>query len=214
MEGYAVAEVCRERHIPCRLIKGVTDEADENARAAIREHLDSVSEAVAGHAMQALGAGTDASVPLGRKLLRFTRAEHTVFSLPLLFAGAWLGAGGRFPAWRALALLALVGLGARTFGMALTRIIDRRAPPNTACPIEIEKTRSLETAPMLMNEMRIEQHSLRLGEDRCRPIQMAPAGLDHAHARIREFQHQTLKKQRLRHKVGVKDGHQGRGIVA
>ena len=126
MEGYAVAAVCRELHVPCRLIKGVTDGADENWEADIRQHLDAVSETVAGHVIQVLGGAAGASVPLGRKLLRFTRAEHTIFSLPLLFAGAWLGAGGRCPSLKALALLALVGVGARTFGMALNRIIDRR----------------------------------------------------------------------------------------
>jgi 4-hydroxybenzoate polyprenyltransferase len=59
------------------------------------------------------------------KVRRFTRIEHTLFSLPLLFAGAWLGTEGRWPHWRTLVLIALVGTGGRTFGMALNRIFDR-----------------------------------------------------------------------------------------
>ena len=47
------------------------------------------------------------------KFLRFTKIEHTVFSLPLIFAGAWLGAGRAWPAWEKLGLLVLAGVGAR-----------------------------------------------------------------------------------------------------
>jgi 4-hydroxybenzoate polyprenyltransferase len=61
-----------------------------------------------------------------KKLRSFTKIEHTIFSLPLLFAGAWLGAGGRCPSPKTLLLIALVGLGARTFGMAVNRIFDRK----------------------------------------------------------------------------------------
>ena len=63
---------------------------------------------------------------LMKKLHSFTKIEHTLFSLPLLFAGAWLGAGGQCPTFGKLLLIALVGLGARTFGMAVNRIFDRK----------------------------------------------------------------------------------------
>jgi len=63
---------------------------------------------------------------LMKKLHSFTKVEHIVFSLPLLFAGAWLGAGGRCPSIGKLVLIGLVGLGARTFGMAVNRIFDRK----------------------------------------------------------------------------------------
>ena len=55
----------------------------------------------------------------------FTRLEHAVFSLPLLFAGAWLGSGSQMPSARMLLLVAMAGIGARTMGMAANRIIDR-----------------------------------------------------------------------------------------
>lgn len=60
-----------------------------------------------------------------KDLHRFTRVEHTLFSLPLLFAGAWLGAAEELPSWRILGLIALAGVGARVFGMSMNRILDR-----------------------------------------------------------------------------------------
>jgi 4-hydroxybenzoate polyprenyltransferase len=60
-----------------------------------------------------------------RILLDFVKFEHTLFSLPLLLAGAWLGAGGVPPAAAMLWVL-VAGTGARTLAMALNRIIDRR----------------------------------------------------------------------------------------
>ena len=58
------------------------------------------------------------------KIFRFTKVEHTLFSLPLLFAGAWL-AGKDVRLIRTLVLIAVAGLGARIFGMAMNRILDR-----------------------------------------------------------------------------------------
>ncbi len=49
-----------------------------------------------------------------------------MFSLPLIFAGAWLGAGRAWPAWEKVGLLVLAGVGARMLGMAMNRILDRR----------------------------------------------------------------------------------------
>jgi 4-hydroxybenzoate polyprenyltransferase len=136
MEGYAVARVCEELNVPCILIKGVTDFGDGRGKEDIRQHIDPVSrtvaEAVSG-VIEAAASGEEAGGPeretapsMLRRLHSFTRLEHTVFSLPLLFAGAWLGAGGRCPPLSTLLLIALVGLGARTFGMAVNRILDRR----------------------------------------------------------------------------------------
>ncbi len=126
MEGYAVALVCKEHDVPCILIKGVTDFGDAAGKEDIRRHIAPVSEAVAEEVRACLSRkrGRDGAHSLWRRLHSFTKVEHTVFSLPLLFAGAWLGAGG-MPPIRALLLIALVGLGARTFGMAVNRILDR-----------------------------------------------------------------------------------------
>ena len=52
---------------------------------------------------------------LGR-MWRFVKVEHTLFSLPLLFAGAWLGAGRAWPAWQTLLWIAMAGVGARALG--------------------------------------------------------------------------------------------------
>ncbi|MEZ5063226.1 MAG: 4-hydroxybenzoate octaprenyltransferase [bacterium] len=59
-----------------------------------------------------------------RKLLDFVKFEHTLFSLPLLLAGAVLGAGG-WPPVMPLVWILVAGTGARTLAMALNRILDR-----------------------------------------------------------------------------------------
>ncbi len=127
MEGYAVARVCEEHNVPCIMIKGVTDFGDHNGKDDIRKHIDPVSETVADAILMCLkkpSPKTGEPASLMQKLHSFTKVEHTIFSLPLLFAGAWLGAGG-MPSVKSLLLIALVGLGARTFGMAVNRILDR-----------------------------------------------------------------------------------------
>ena len=131
MEGYAVARVCEAHSIPCILIKGVTDFGDGSGKADIRTHIapvsETVAEAVAGIVDEASSSDAtklEPSSTLMQKLHSFTKVEHTIFSLPLLFAGAWLGAGG-MPSIKALLLIVLVGVGARTFGMAVNRILDK-----------------------------------------------------------------------------------------
>lgn len=58
-------------------------------------------------------------------ILSFTKIEHTVFSLPMLFAGAYLGNDRRVPGVKTLVLIMLAGVGARVLGMAMNRIMDR-----------------------------------------------------------------------------------------
>ncbi len=55
----------------------------------------------------------------------FIKVEHTLFSLPMLVAGAVLAAGGR-PPRSALIWAVVAGIGARTLAMALNRVIDQR----------------------------------------------------------------------------------------
>lgn len=55
---------------------------------------------------------------------RFLKIEHTLFSLPLIFAGALLAGGSGLNFTRALWIL-VAGAGARTAAMGLNRIIDR-----------------------------------------------------------------------------------------
>ncbi len=59
-----------------------------------------------------------------KTLLSFVKFEHTVFSIPVLLAGAFLGADGR-PGWTPLLWILVAGTGARTLAMALNRILDR-----------------------------------------------------------------------------------------
>jgi 4-hydroxybenzoate polyprenyltransferase len=66
---------------------------------------------------------------------RFVKLSHSLFSLPLLLAGARL-AGAEAISLPLIAWMLLAGLGARTTGMTLNRIADRRidaANPRTAC---------------------------------------------------------------------------------
>jgi 4-hydroxybenzoate polyprenyltransferase len=56
---------------------------------------------------------------------RFVKAEHTLFSVPLIFSGAVL-AGHRLPGWPLWGLILGAGFGARTAAFALNRIIDRK----------------------------------------------------------------------------------------
>jgi 4-hydroxybenzoate polyprenyltransferase len=55
----------------------------------------------------------------------FVKFEHTVFSVPLVFAGAVLAAGG-WPTWWQTGWTVIAAASARTIGMGLNRIIDRR----------------------------------------------------------------------------------------
>lgn len=59
-------------------------------------------------------------------ILNFTKIEHTAFSLPLIFTGAWLGAGNHFPSTTVMLLIVVAAVGARVFGMAMNRVFDRR----------------------------------------------------------------------------------------
>jgi 4-hydroxybenzoate polyprenyltransferase len=59
------------------------------------------------------------------KILRFTKIEHTAFSLPLILTGAWMGGQGHWPRLSILSLIVLAAVGARIFGMSFNRIFDR-----------------------------------------------------------------------------------------
>ncbi len=60
-----------------------------------------------------------------RNFANFIKFEHTLFSLPLIFAGAFLAWGG-VPELHLIVLIILAGTGARTAALALNRIIDRK----------------------------------------------------------------------------------------
>ncbi len=126
MEGHAVAGVAAGQGLPCILIKGVSDQACARGREDLQRNLRQVSQRVTERLLAGLEQWPREAESLARRLANFVKVEHTIFSLPLLFAGAWLGAGGRMPSVRVLLLVALAGLGARTLGMAMNRILDRR----------------------------------------------------------------------------------------
>lgn len=55
----------------------------------------------------------------------FVKFEHTLFSLPMILAGAFLAWGG-LPDLKLLLLIILAGTGARTAALAINRILDRK----------------------------------------------------------------------------------------
>jgi 4-hydroxybenzoate polyprenyltransferase len=64
-----------------------------------------------------------------KRIAKFVKLEHTLFSLPLLFAGAllavpWTGWRGLY--WSRLGLILLAGTGARTMALALNRLLDHK----------------------------------------------------------------------------------------
>ena len=127
MEGIAVAAVCSSRGVLCTLLKGVSDLADASGKADLHKNIHSISAKLADELIAGLSPEKSETGATGlAAVLRFAKVEHSVFSLPLLFAGAWLGSDGGWPSWQVLALIALAGIGARTLGMAMNRILDRR----------------------------------------------------------------------------------------
>ena len=125
-EGAAVAATCEARGVPCHLLKGVSDLADDGGRDTLVQNLDSVSARVATLLLEGISAWSEARPGPVRRVARFVKVEHTALSLPLVFAGAWLGQGGRAPGLKSLLLVALAGGGARALGMSVNRIADRR----------------------------------------------------------------------------------------
>jgi len=61
-----------------------------------------------------------------KKIFRFIKIEHTAFSLPLVFTGAWMGAGYALPEGGVFWGIIVAAVGARIFGMSFNRIFDRR----------------------------------------------------------------------------------------
>lgn len=124
MEGSAIASICAEKKIPCTLLKGVSDCADARGKRTLLRNLSRVSKSLANVVIEELGLPRSRHGILPR-LMGFVRIEHTVFSIPLILAGAWLASGMRCPSAVTLCLLVLAGTGARTLGMAMNRILDR-----------------------------------------------------------------------------------------
>ena len=59
-----------------------------------------------------------------KKFFRFVKIEHTLFTLPLIYGGFFIGMRER-PTFALLVLILLAAVGARTAAFALNRIIDK-----------------------------------------------------------------------------------------
>jgi len=125
MEGAAVAEVCHRRGVRCYMLKGVSDLANDTGKADIKKNIADVSAKLAEIVVGDLPPKSEPPRATASSLMRFTRIEHTIFSLPLLLSGAWIGADRGWPGLGVIALIILAGIGARCLGMAANRILDR-----------------------------------------------------------------------------------------
>lgn len=57
--------------------------------------------------------------------LNFVKIEHTILSLPLLYAGSYLATDKMLPPLNVVLLIFLAGTGARILGIAMNRIFDK-----------------------------------------------------------------------------------------
>ena len=63
------------------------------------------------------------AVPLAQRFANLVRFEHTVFALPYAYVGAILAVGG-WPGISALGWITVAMFGARSFAMAVNRLVD------------------------------------------------------------------------------------------
>ena len=84
-----------------------------------------------------------------KQIASFVKIEHTLFSLPFVFIGAFMAGN---PSYSQLAWILIAAIGARGLAMGLNRIIDREvdaANPRTSGRHLASGTMSLQTAWML-----------------------------------------------------------------
>ncbi|MDX6561061.1 MAG: 4-hydroxybenzoate polyprenyltransferase, partial [Gaiellales bacterium] len=63
------------------------------------------------------------AVALGQRFVSLVRLEHTVFALPYAYVGAILAVHG-WPGLAVLTWITVVMVGARSFAMAVNRLVD------------------------------------------------------------------------------------------
>ena len=63
------------------------------------------------------------AVALGHRFVSLVRLEHTVFALPYAYVGAILAVDG-WPGLEVLIWITVVMVGARSFAMAVNRLVD------------------------------------------------------------------------------------------
>ena len=105
-----------------------TDFGDKFAKHDIKKYIQPTSETLAEATLYAIEGLTKSKKDnldnsFLKKILSFTKIEHTIFSLPLIFAGVVLGSKAFI--FSNILLICLATVGARIFGMSLNRIFDR-----------------------------------------------------------------------------------------
>ena len=125
MEGAPLAHLCHLHKVRCYMLKGISDMANHTGKEDIQRNIASVSSQLAGVVVSGLERFPQIHGTVLSRIWSFTKIEHSLFSFPLLFAGAWLGSRGTRPPLYVLALIIVAGVSARTLGMAMNRILDR-----------------------------------------------------------------------------------------
>ena len=70
-----------------------------------------------------MSASASTLAPLPARFARLVKIEHTVFALPFAYVGAFLAVGGT-PSTHDLVWITVAMVGARSFAMALNRLVD------------------------------------------------------------------------------------------
>jgi hypothetical protein len=84
-------------------------------------------------------------------------------------------------------------------------VADRLAAPDAGGAVEVEEAAAAVAAPVLEDEVRVEQDRLDLGEERVVLVDVAPAGLHQRHLGVGEIVDRALQEVGLRDEVGVED---------
>src|SRR5262249_7233020 len=85
---------------------------------------------------------------------------------------------------------------------------DRLTTPNPGRPVEIEKSPRKMTAPMLNDEVAVEDYRLHLRQEGIFAIDMSPANLHHPDLRVAEVVHYVQEKIGRGDEICVEDRHQ------
>ena len=85
-------------------------------------------------------------------------------------------------------------------------IVDRHAAPGPRRAVEVEEAAAAIAPAVLEDEVAVEQDRLNLRQQRVVLVDVAPARLHHADARIGEMRHQAGQEVRRRDEVRVEDG--------
>ena len=78
-------------------------------------------------------------------------------------------------------------------------------PPEAGGAVEVEEPARARARGLFEQQVAVEEHRLHAGQQRVGAVEVAPAGLDHADARIGEEMDRLVEDVRAGQEVGVED---------